>query len=197
MHRLSNNGSEKIHVEECGSRGSKSQLLFENITTSSAALTSPTLHPHGCGERIGARPAMGKTGGSSPRVWGTHNYRWFLPLVVRFIPTGVGNATIDPLTGGKTAVHPHGCGERFIGLKKRDGKTGSSPRVWGTPSYAFHRGSKPRFIPTGVGNACRSWALAVRFSVHPHGCGERLFVRKTRPFMRGSSPRVWGTRPVH
>ena len=50
---------------------------------------------------------------------------------------------------------------------------GSSPRVWGT---------RPPDTPRRL-----------RFTVHPHGCGERGNGVLLGQAASGSSPRVWGT----
>ena len=50
------------------------------------------VHPHGCGERIGADSFVAGGDGSSPRVWGTLIMPIIKPSTCRFIPTGVGNA---------------------------------------------------------------------------------------------------------
>ena len=51
---------------------------------------------------------------------------------------------------------------------------GSSPRPWGTPDLDHRRRLRVRFIPTPVGNACRSRIQSRRRTVHPHARGERL-----------------------
>ena len=70
-----------------------------------------SVHPHGCGEHATDRTYSGTGGGSSPRVWGTQPKLMVLPVVVRFIPTGVGNTLFGIFQVFKLAVHPHGCGE--------------------------------------------------------------------------------------
>ena len=131
--------------------------------------------------------------GSSPRVWGTHNARAFSTGMARFIPTGVGNARSHSGPFCMGTVHPHGCGERTGCLPGGRRGSGSSPRVWGTPLVVRQALLNPRFIPTGVGNACRNRARSTKFTVHPHGCGERFSGDATMCRISGSSPRVWGT----
>jgi len=132
------------------------------------------VHPHGCGERFVFFYYSGVISGSSPRVWGTQLLKHQELFCLRFIPTGVGNATRLRFSYTRPTVHPHGCGERSVMHSVKIAFAGSSPRVWGThnfqPEYQLNR----RFIPTGVGNA-RSYLLLAH-QIH------------------GSSPRVWGTR---
>ena len=71
------------------------------------------------------------------------------------------------------SVHPHVCGEQVGGQDADIGKTGSSPRVWGTDRPKAQGGIVCRFIPTCVGNSFASNHLGGRIG--------------------GSSPRVWGT----
>ena len=116
------------------------------------------------------------------------------PLVVsRFIPTGVGNASMAVSIICARPVHPHGCGERSRLLRNPLAERGSSPRVWGTRRRGVISTIRPRFIPTGVGNASSRRAVAASMPVHPHGCGERGNIWNSLPPAAGSSPRVWGT----
>ncbi len=116
--------------------------------------------------------------------------------MLRFIPTGVGNTPEDYARITPATVHPHGCGEHSgvdISFSAADG---SSPRVWGTPvSSCMHRKIR-RFIPTGVGNTGFIVYAPENQTVHPHGCGEHLSMRRYEHNDSGSSPRVWGT-PGH
>ena len=164
-----------------------------------AAAISPSaframVHPHGCGERRPWGLIHPKPPGSSPRVWGTHPVRNGGYRHGRFIPTGVGNADDVSNQPSPHLVHPHGCGERAAWASRQPSRAGSSPRVWGTlmrPSTLFCRS---RFIPTGVGNAPTRTQTIAWETVHPHGCGERIFFGQTCRILPGSSPRVWGTR---
>ena len=115
---------------------------------------------------------------------------------MRFIPTGVGNTLTMPDWCSIISVHPHGCGEHYIGKVLGINSGGSSPRVWGTLTLVTSRSELERFIPTGVGNTRGSTGLLALVTVHPHGCGEHCDPLQRRYFMNGSSPRVWGTPKV-
>jgi len=69
------------------------------------------VHPHGCGEHIMRLLRVSVSIGSSPRVWGTYSIMYIKSASQRFIPTGVGNITIQLFIFMKPTVHPHGCGE--------------------------------------------------------------------------------------
>ncbi len=126
-------------------------------------------------------------------MWGTPKVWWHGTKVLRFIPTGVGNAHLQFLRGNDPPVHPHGCGERFTLTHQARIVCGSSPRVWGTRRVLAGPRYDSRFIPTGVGNACCFDVVQRQLSVHPHGCGERITVPDKAGTLAGSSPRVWGT----
>ena len=111
--------------------------------------------------------------GSSPRAWGTRLDAVVQAVKARFIPTGVGNASIARRDGRSTAVHPHGRGERPNRVHVSSATRGSSPRAWGTLHRLRPHPHAGRFIPTGVGNA--------------RGSG------RPKPSEHGSSPRAWGT----
>ena len=152
-----------------------------------------TVHPHGCGERIQQPNRPIYASGSSPRLWGTPPARQNHGVFQRFIPTAVGNAPDHEKHISKSAVHPHGCGERIGCPTWAHRAGGSSPRLWGTHMILTAYVTRWRFIPTAVGNAAWGKTRPEARPVHPHGCGERyiLFAQKLIRF--GSSPRLWGT----
>ena len=69
------------------------------------------VHPHACGEHVPDGTRWSLYSGSSPRMWGTHNPQVTDQLLMRFIPTHVGN-TLSPASCLRSQpVHPHACGE--------------------------------------------------------------------------------------
>ena len=70
--------------------------------------------------------------GSSPRLWGT--FCTFPPalVVIRFIPTPVGNIFYKFCHEIGVPVHPHACGEHQSHNLVLTIGHGSSPRLWGT-----------------------------------------------------------------
>ncbi len=126
-------------------------------------------------------------------MWGTHQVLDHGLYVVRFISTHVGN-TADrwpPLP--RCSVHPHACGEHSSTPLSNLRKSGSSPRMWGTPYQRAVRRRKGRFIPTHVGNTWSATAARWPAAVHPHACGEHAPPPVLRKSPTGSSPRMWGT----
>ncbi len=74
------------------------------------AVQSP-VHPHACGEHSFLIFPPVCFCGSSPRLWGTRNYKTGVVFGFRFIPTPVGNTAFDNLPFFVKSVHPHACGE--------------------------------------------------------------------------------------
>ena len=152
-----------------------------------------TVHPHVCGERLGAVFLSPRASGSSPRLWGTGHKAQGVHVSIRFIPTSVGNGSVATLMSGALSVHPHVCGERASPLVLIERYVGSSPRLWGTARPGQTRRRWNRFIPTSVGNGVAwMWSCAMG-PVHPHVCGERNHACRQLLGSGGSSPRLWGT----
>ena len=66
--------------------------------------------------------------------------------------------------------------------------------MWGTPRGDCYQSCRPRFIPTHVGNTSNSTGKRRSATVHPHACGEHVYICLSRWCRCGSSPRMWGTR---
>ena len=113
-----------------------------------------SVHPHARGEHD-LSTFLHETGhGSSPRPWGTR--------------------VIQNSNGRYFAVHPHARGEHPVGGRSIQITYGSSPRPWGTPEALLVSILEARFIPTPVGNTCRSHSSAAGIKVHPHARGEHV-----------------------
>ena len=151
------------------------------------------VHPRGCGERRYRVSVCLLLGGSSPRVRGTPAQTGVMPSRWRFIPAGAGNAYDWMIGSSPLPVHPRGCGERLGLMLIASAKSGSSPRVRGTPRASGAAINQRRFIPAGAGNASRGGGWTRRAPVHPRGCGERKPSCNLRRHVVGSSPRVRGT----
>ena len=111
----------------------------------------------------------------------------------RFIPTHVGNSQSCVVVAPTITVHPHACGELAVQERKFKNSSGSSPRMWGTPSYSYLAEFNLRFIPTHVGNSSDVIEYYENRAVHPHACGELQEPADDHIHMLGSSPRMWGT----
>ena len=159
-----------------------------------SVIVTRAVHPHARGERSISQPQLKRGHGSSPRPWGTLVVVVVVVLVVRFIPTPVGNAGFVVSVVSVWSVHPHARGERSGAVVSDRYEGGSSPRPWGTLHITTPTETRSRFIPTPVGNARSGCGRCVGRTVHPHARGER----RVRGFggirLVGSSPRPWGTR---
>ena len=109
------------------------------------------------------------------------------------IPTHVGNIFSRLSLRLRFAVHPHACGEHYAPMTPVEPVRGSSPRMWGTFLDTDHGGIDFRFIPTHVGNISWSARTAGTITVHPHACGEHMWLGIDPSAAPGSSPRMWGT----
>ena len=134
---------------------------------------SVTVHPHRCGEHD---------------KWQAKDF-----ISKRFIPTGVGNTSIQIEPPNVKPVHPHRCGEHAAGVNRVGLCHGSSPQVWGTRKKSSHGLIATRFIPTGVGNTVTPAEDIDGNPVHPHRCGEHNTTTFALKSFFGSSPQVWGT----
>ena len=103
-----------------------------NIAPLPARTADITVHPHTCGEHHTSSSLRKRYAGSSPHLWGTCRTDQGRTSQPWFIPTPVGNMSVDHPTRGPIPVHPHTCGEHLLGtiLMVRPG--GSSPHLWGT-----------------------------------------------------------------
>ncbi len=119
------------------------------------------VHPHACGEHT--FPAVGalRLAGSSPRLWGTPKRIFQDDIGGRFIPTPVGNTSIQLVMGLAGSVHPHACGEHLLGRGVERCRSGSSPRLWGTLHAQKSLLAPHRFIPTPVGNTSGIKSLSI------------------------------------
>ncbi len=163
--------------------------------TISAAATPSTwsVHPHACGEHAKKDIDIFAGYGSSPRMWGTLLVGHEPAVLVRFIPTHVGNTMSRRTNCYSEPVHPHACGEHCEGIPAASFICGSSPRMWGTHDHGRFDAPSPRFIPTHVGNTGYAAGRLNPRSVHPHACGEHNRPSVLAKSPRGSSPRMWGT----
>ncbi len=123
-----------------------------NTSKASSTATAAPVHPHGRGEHAHRRRRRSAVDGSSPRTWGTRDYRSRQQGRNRFIPTDVGNTTGRHRSPSGSPVHPHGRGEHQGGGVGGGHADGSSPRTWGTPHRGPALAAINRFIPTDVGN---------------------------------------------
>ena len=132
--------------------------------------------------------------GLSPRLWGTHRIHRHRRNCHRFIPTHVRNTAPLFCVNILLLFHPHTCGEHLCCGAGGFSEGGSSPLMWGTCRRSGWQGSNRRFIPTHVGNTLSLTREVNLSTVHPHACGEHIFLFLFLGVDYGSSPRMRGTR---
>jgi len=156
---------------------------------------SASVHPRACGERVRSQQPTALIFGSSPRLRGTPGRGVPAKFGNRFIPAPAGNATCTTSPCSPPSVHPRACGERLAAFGREVAEVGSSPRLRGTLPAGDGRCRGDRFIPAPAGNASGPRASGAARAVHPRACGERLRGHALGHALRGSSPRLRGTRP--
>ena len=152
------------------------------------------VHPRACGEHLPDGLHVGGSLGSSPRLRGTPVMRTVIRLPLRFIPAPAGNTIVKPILSSGISVHPRACGEHRSGFRRRRPVTGSSPRLRGTLERQRGRNAEFRFIPAPAGNTRVETSPGRAEAVHPRACGEHTSHFRASTRMRGSSPRLRGTR---
>ena len=152
-----------------------------------------SVHPHVHGELPKSAWCSCSVNGSSPRAWGTQVIPLLVLLVLRFIPTCMGNSNLCVMILRLIPVHPHVHGELDKVLCYKNTKLGSSPRAWGTLTLRRILLHFSRFIPTCMGNSAARRSRRPGTSVHPHVHGELREIVIAFDADDGSSPRAWGT----
>ena len=119
-----------------------------------------------------------------------------ISVSVGLIPTHTGNTAAAKKASRGARAHPHAYGEHTVKLLKSITKTGSSPRIRGTPVLYCLALEVAGLIPTHTGNTkhqSRSFPLP---TAHPHAYGEHINDGLKTIKNGGSSPRIRGTQPV-
>ena len=179
-------------------------------------------HPRVCGEHLTQHVEAVEAAGSSPRVRGTLSRASTATSWSRIIPACAGNTCRSGNAAPSRRDHPRVCGEHNLIKSFVDGKTGSSPRVRGTPRTNRPHNLMPGIIPACAGNTqslllfgcrivdaevvdefgiipacagnthCMTPTSAVSWD-HPRVCGEHVITSANKAEASGSSPRVRGT----
>ena len=171
-----------VHPRVCGEllRAFQARLRWSrfipacagNSSTPTTRTTTPPVHPRVCGELPnGVRP---------------------VGHVSRFIPACAGNSDAPNIDFAAKPVHPRVCGELIGRPIAPCPRSGSSPRVRGTPTTEEAKLKSDRFIPACAGNSSR----ALTSSVRSFGSSLRVRGTPTTNCARASSnpvhPRVCG-----
>ena len=133
--------------------------------------------------------------GSSPRMRGTPHVHEVAARIRGIIPAYAGNtgSAICCMRYGRD--HPRVCGEHSILVFSRWNVLGSSPRMRGTPLDFPLDSLTLGIIPAYAGNTTSCPRYPCRCRDHPRVCGEHTYESTAPDIMKGSSPRMRGTRP--
>ena len=155
-------------------------------------------HPRACGEHSTSRRAAMSSAGSSPRMRGTPEALGVAHQPFGIIPAHAGNTELDTVQLIEIWDHPRACGEHKPPSSMLANLPGSSPRMRGTLAAAAVILLSRGIIPAHAGNTSRGigvWACTVCCPWdHPRACGEHVTQWCICNHMRGSSPRMRGTR---
>ena len=153
-------------------------------------------HPRVCGEHAAAFGTKEINPGSSPRMRGTPNYDHIPYAQHGIIPAYAGNTGLVHVRHSGNGDHPRVCGEHCGVCGAYFSCLGSSPRMRGTPGVDGQWRVAPGIIPAYAGNTCRTRSADSTSRDHPRVCGEHMLEIEAVGEIRGSSPRMRGTRVV-
>ena len=149
-------------------------------------------HPRGCGEHSGGRTCDGDDGGSSPRMRGAQQPLRRQVLGSGIIPADAGSTPPARATACWCRDHPRGCGEHCSLVSNTRSTSGSSPRMRGALNMWKAKPDDERIIPADAGSTEYPRQSVPAHTDHPRGCGEHSVAMRTKPLLRGSSPRMRG-----
>ena len=115
---------------------------------------------------------------------------------IRIIPAYAGNTGLVHVRHSGNGDHPRVCGEHLVSMGSGALPLGSSPRMRGTPPLFRGQQRRRGIIPAYAGNTCRTRSADSTSRDHPRVCGEHMLEIEAVGEIRGSSPRMRGTRVV-
>ena len=152
------------------------------------------VQPRVCGEHSAPHRELRSRPGSAPRVRGTRPSAVCKVPSGRFSPACAGNTPAIIPTRWKHLVQPRVCGEHRGTAFRRHWRTGSAPRVRGTPLTPAAIHLLLRFSPACAGNTVTFLSIRSCLAVQPRVCGEHRKRDRQIGGVTGSAPRVRGTR---
>ena len=150
-------------------------------------------HPRACGEHYKSATIGGTETGSSPRMRGTPDQKLKKKQEDGIIPAHAGNTPplgLEPRTHGD---HPRACGEHSSAPSAVLSRSGSSPRMRGTPRHRGEEHVRRGIIPAHAGNTRAKRTGTPYRRDHPRACGEHITGNADDAVKAGSSPRMRGT----
>ena len=125
---------------------------------------------------------------------GTHSANSLRNPWSGIIPAYAGNTRCRTGFQAGCGDHPRVCGEHQLDALVGGIRTGSSPRMRGTPLVVWGDSCDEGIIPAYAGNTPRAAWTPRSCRDHPRVCGEHVSCSATTEPVVGSSPRMRGTR---
>ena len=154
-------------------------------------------HPRVCGEHYTYDSADITGMGSSPRMRGTLAFGHDLLAAPGIIPAYAGNTELAGTAYMAGRDHPRVCGEHLYLLLLALVIVGSSPRMRGTLQSGRVHFVDFGIIPAYAGNTIIHNSYPLIHRDHPRVCGEHFIYSMAFAGVKGSSPRMRGTRLFH
>ena len=129
-------------------------------------------HPRVCGEHDAIVVPLRFRAGSSPRMRGTPFCQNWLRLGYGIIPAYAGNTCIHQRQPFSSRDHPRVCGEHVANTSRGIFRSGSSPRMRGTPQGHGTLHGRAGIIPAYAGNTLDAGFSCFSNGDHPRVCGE-------------------------
>ena len=112
--------------------------------------------------------------------------------VFEVTPTCVGKLSSRALCIIPSPVHPHSCGENYLGYQNIGTHSGLPPLVWGKFLSSAFKQSADRVIPTRVGKIKAVRICPCLHRVYPRSRGENIAMPYGFTTHQGLSPLAWG-----
>ena len=179
-HRMMNSGL-RDHPRACGAHFENGQHTMDLtwIIPAHAGLTavfSATCvsfrdHPRACGAHCRTYVLPPGTRGSSPRMRGSQKDMLLGSSLIGIIPAHAGLTCFTKESHRPYEDHPRACGAHSATSDFKSPKTGSSPRMRGSPPPRLSSAVKIGIIPAHAGlTRCGTLLLHCRRD-HPRACG--------------------------
>ena len=174
----------------------------DGIIPAHAGLTAPSStpasscrdHPRACGAHAPSSRPRHPRPGSSPRMRGSRIDSFGIICAIGIIPAHAGLTLAICCVSGLIGDHPRACGAHGRYCPKCCQSQGSSPRMRGSPQLLAGRAVFLGIIPAHAGLTFARPKLWKYSRDHPRACGAHDPAWRCPGELRGSSPRMRGSR---
>ena len=151
-------------------------------------------HPRACGAHLSDCSVERARMGSSPRMRGSRKLWEHLLYHDGIIPAHAGLTMGQRMMPLVKRDHPRACGAHKLSAACRILSGGSSPRMRGSPRGGRHDIHEIGIIPAHAGLTLARHIRAYQAGDHPRACGAHAVTKDAVKALRGSSPRMRGSR---